>query len=118
MRRRRQVVRGKTSFNGESLLSHTQWPNQIVVGAFIKIIHYEHEQRTGEHPPTHYFFFSMTSNRQRRPYSICRGKNVMHKRFFDSVLILLRKTKKNDVKFKTFIKKVFGVEQKSLLSAH
>jgi len=42
----------------------------------------------------------------------------MHKRFFDSVLILLRKTKKNDVKFKTFIKKVFGVEQKSLLSAH
>ena len=85
--------RGKTLFKGESLLSHTQWSNQIAVGAFTKIMHYEHEQRTGKHPPTHYFFFSMTSNRQRRPHLICRGKNVIHKIFYGSDLVPLTKNK-------------------------
>ena len=93
-------------FKGESLLSHTQWPNQIAVGAFTKIIHYEHKQRTGEHPPTHYFFFSMTSNRQRRPHLICRGKNAIHKRFYGSDLVPITKTKIYDFKFKTFIQQV------------
>ena len=86
--------------------------SKIAVGAFTKIMHYEHEQKNGKNIPLPIIFsFSMTSNRQRRPHLICRGKNAIHKRFYGSDLVPITRTKIYDFKFKTFIQQV-RVEKK------
>ena len=80
-------------FKNESLLSHTQWSNQIALSTY-RIFHAEHRQREGTTSPCPKFLYLNDVEKTKTfiLYAFEAWENRKNlKDFFYSVLILLRK---------------------------
>ena len=83
-------------FKNESLLSHTQWSNQIALSTY-RIFHAEHRQREGTTSPCPKFLHLNDVEKTKTfiLYAFEAWENRKNlKDFFYSVLILLRKGNK------------------------